>query len=308
MSNRKYAFWTNDVESTSIWMNTLRDKTAHKVYKEGMPPLLDLYDKYNIKTTFFFTAYIAKLIPEIVRMAAERGHEVGSHGKSHLKENGFDIMPFKKQKQHLGDSKMLLEDISGQEVISFRAPALRVSKNTARALLDTGYLIDSSVASQRFDFFLSFGSNNKLRWLFAPRNIYTTKEDDIFKRGKGPLVEIPLSALILPYIGTTMRIFPWLTSIQRSFVHFEALAYNKPLVFDIHPNEFIDEKDEERIISRRAKSRINYFLQDWLRSQLKVKNLGMSALKLYENQIEFFNNRHYNFISIKDYCTKTGLI
>ena len=50
----KYCLLTNDVETTSIWFNKLRDKTGIKVFKEGMPALLDLYEKYNIKSTFFF--------------------------------------------------------------------------------------------------------------------------------------------------------------------------------------------------------------------------------------------------------------
>lgn len=118
-----------------------------------MPILLDIYNEFKIKSTFFFTGYIAKLYPDIVRMVIKNGHEVASHGKSHLPENGFDVMPFERQKRHLDETKKLLEDISGVEVISFRAPALRVNYNTARALIETGYKIDSSVASQRFDFF-----------------------------------------------------------------------------------------------------------------------------------------------------------
>ena len=42
-------------------------------------------------------------------------------------------------------SKKILEDISGDEVITFRAPAARVQKNTAVALEKTGYKIDSSI-------------------------------------------------------------------------------------------------------------------------------------------------------------------
>jgi len=49
-----FVLLTNDVETTSIWHNSLRDETGIKVYKEGMPALLDLYAKYNIKSTFFF--------------------------------------------------------------------------------------------------------------------------------------------------------------------------------------------------------------------------------------------------------------
>ena len=129
-----FVLLSNDVETTSIWFNTLRDKTGFNVLKDGMPLLLDLYAQKCIRSTFFFTGYIAKLYPDIVKMIIKDGHEVASHGLSHLKENGFDVMPFEKQKRHLIETKKLLEDISGQEVISFRAPALRVNYDTARAL------------------------------------------------------------------------------------------------------------------------------------------------------------------------------
>lgn len=304
-----YCLFTNDVETTSIWLNTLRDETGFKVFKYGMHALLDVYEKYNIRSTFYFTGYIAKLIPDIVKMVLKNGHEVASHGKSHLKENGFDVMPFEKQKRHLIETKRFIEDISGQEIISFRAPALRVNKYTAPALIEAGYKIDSSIASQRFDFFLSFGGLNKLKWLYAPRLPYLTDPNSLFKKGKGPLVEVPLSALFFPYVGTTMRIFPWLTSIQRRGIHFETKYFNgKPVVFDIHPNEFIDESDEPRIIEKRSQNKVAYFLQDWLRSQLKVKNLGPKAIPLYEREIEFYKKRGYEFLTVKDYCKKQGFI
>lgn len=116
---KKHALLTNDVETTSIWFNTLRDKTATRVLKEGMPALLDIYSKYGIKSTFFFTGYIANLYPELVSMVVDAGHEVGSHGKSHLKENGFDVMPYERQLRHLLETKKQLEDLSGQEVILY---------------------------------------------------------------------------------------------------------------------------------------------------------------------------------------------
>jgi peptidoglycan-N-acetylglucosamine deacetylase len=301
------ALFTNDVETTSIWFNTVRDQTGLKVLKEGMPLLLDIYAKYGIKSTFFFTGYIAKLCPDIVKMTIKDGHEVASHGKSHLKENGFDVMSLEKQKKHLEESKKLLEDISGQEVISFRAPALRVNENTPRALIETGYKIDSSIASQRFDFFFSFGGIKKLKWLFAPRLPYLTSPDSLFKIGEGPLVEIPLTATFFPHVGTTMRIFPLLTSLQRKVIHLETLLNNKPVVFDIHPNEFIDESNESRDIHNRSNKFISYFIQDWLRSNLKTKNLGIKGLKLYEEEIVFFIKRNYQFTTVKNYSTKLKL-
>ncbi len=306
--NYNYALFTNDVETTSIWLNTLRDKTGGKVLREGMPILLDIYAEYGIQSTFYFTGYIANLFPEIVKMVVEDGHEVASHGKSHLPENGFDVMPFEKQKQHLAYSKKLLEDLSGQEVISFRAPALRVNGDTARALIETGYKIDSSVAAQRFDFFLSFGGIKKLNWFFAPRLPYRVHPENIFKKGDSPLVEVPLTALFLPYVGTTMRIFPRITALQRRLIDLETRWNHKPVVFDVHPNEFIDESDEVRVVHKRSRNLLSYFLKDWLRSQLKVKNLGPTAVPLYHQEISFYKKRGYHFTTIRDYCKQCGWI
>ncbi|MCF8337128.1 MAG: polysaccharide deacetylase family protein [Bacteroidales bacterium] len=305
----KMCLLTNDVETTSIWLNDLRDATGLKVYREGMPILLDIYKKHNIKSTFYFTGYIARLVPDIVKMIIKDGHEVASHGKSHLKENGFDVMSFERQKRHLAETKKLLEDISGQEVISFRSPALRVNEDTGRALIETGHKIDSSVASQRFDFFMSFGGMKKLKWLTAPRLPYHTSPDSLFTKGDGPLIEVPLSALFLPYVGTTMRIFPWITNIQRHGIHLESSKINgKPVVFDIHPNEFIDESDEPRKINKRSKNPVAYLLQDVIRSQLKTKNLGKDAIPLYEKEIMFYKNRGYQFSTVQEYCRKSGLL
>ena len=268
-----------------------------------MPKLLDLYAKYGIKATFFYTGYIAKLYPEVVKMAADSGHEIGSHGKSHLKENGFDIMPYEKQVKHLEYSKKLLEDISGKPIISFRAPALRVSPNTATALLETGFRIDSSIASQRFDFFLSFGSKKKIKFLNAPRLPYRTNRNNIFIRGQSNLVEIPPSATIIPFAGTTMRIMPEITSYHQKILHLEAKLNRKPLVFIIHPNEIIDESNEPRIIKRRSDNVIAYVLSDLLRAKLKTKNLGENALPLYEQLVLYYINKGYAFTTMQEYVS-----
>ncbi len=301
MKRELVALLSNDVETTSIWFNDLRDETGEKVLKEGMPRLLDLYAKYNVKSTFFYTGYMAKLYPEVVRMAVKAGHEVGSHGKSHIKENGFDIMPYEKQVRHLDYSKKLLEDISGQEVMSFRAPALRVSPNTATALLETGFKIDSSIAAQRFDFFLSFGSKQKLSFLNAPRLPYRVNKNNIFKKGQSELVELPLSATLLPFAGTTMRIMPGITRFQQKVLHFETQINAKPVVFVIHPNEFIDESTEPRTIKRRSANPVAYLLSDLIRGKLKVKNLGDKAIPIYERLISFYAEAGYEFMTMGEY-------
>ena len=208
MTKDRFCLMTNDVETTSILNHKLRDKTGEYVLRQGMPRLLDLYERYGVKATFFYTGYIARLYPDVVRMAHSKGHEIGSHGLTHEVSQAIDILPRQIQLEHLATSKKILEDITGEEVISFRAPAARVDKKFCEVLNEAGYKIDSSVSSQRLDMFLSFGSLKKLNWITTPRKAYFTREDNIFRRGDSPIFEIPISALGFPYIGTFMRISP----------------------------------------------------------------------------------------------------
>jgi peptidoglycan/xylan/chitin deacetylase (PgdA/CDA1 family) len=307
-ASNKYYLITNDVETTSILNHKLRDKTAEYLISQGMPRLLDLYDAFNIKTTFFFTGYVAKLQPALVKMASAKGHEIASHGLRHTVDCAFDVLPLKTQIDHLQQSKKILEDICGHEVISFRAPAARANYDLPIALEESGYKIDSSVSSQRLDMMFSFGSIKKLNWLIAPRQPYFVKKDNIFRKGNSKILEIPISAFGFPYIGTFMRVNPTLNRLTRRFLYMETKITNRPITFLTHPNEFIDEDKETDVIERRGTNFISYLLGDVLRHKLKVRNLGAKALPLLKRELDFFAERDFNFVTCKKYyeLKKTG--
>lgn len=306
-SETRYCLLTNDVETTSVYHNTLSKETGLKVWKDGMPVLLDLYAKYNIRTTFFFCMDIVQLYPDIVKMVIPFGHEVASHGFSHEVNEAFDILPYNEQVRHLSVSKKILEDLSGQEVISFRAPALRINRYTASALEEAGYRIDSSVPSQRFDFFLSFGTANKFKWIKAPRKPYRASQEDLTKKGNSGIIEIPLSACLFPYMGTTLRLMPFFSRIMRCLLDFETGITHKPMVYDIHPNEFIDEGSGPRKIARRTDNFLSYLFADLMRGYLKKKNLGPAAVPLYDEMIRFYVNSKYVFKTVKEYSADLEL-
>lgn len=297
---KKYFLATNDVESTSIKFNKQRDITAEKVLKEGMPLLLDLYREMDIKATFFFTGEIAEKYPEIVRMILPDKHEVACHGYSHEDAFAFDKMGYHDQVIHLRQAKTILEDISGTKVISFRAPALRVNEFTPKALETAGFEIDSSIAPQRADGFLSFGALRKLNRLFSPRMPYFTATNNLAARGDSPIFEIPISAFLVPYIGTFMRINPALTKQLMILLEKESAFTGKPVNFLIHPNECITENDEDTV-ARRSANVVKYLLAEKLRTRMKLNNLGTSAIALYEENLQFFKNKNYTFCTLKQY-------
>ncbi len=301
LNHKKVCLITNDVETTSILNHKLRDKTGRYVLEQGMPRLLDLYDRYQVKATFFYTGYIAKLHPEVVKMAFERGHEIGSHGLTHKSDKAFDVLSYDEQLSHLKQSKDIIENITGSEIVSFRAPAARVNQNIVAALEETGFRIDSSVSSQRLDMFMSFGALKKLNWLTAPRLPYFTDKNNVFKKGNGPVLEIPISAFVFPYIGTFMRISPALNRLTRNLLYLETKLNGRPFNFLTHPNEFIDEELEDGKIQRRGKTYLSYLLGDVLRHKMKVKNLGEKALPILEKELMFFQNKQFDFMTCKQY-------
>lgn len=303
-----YCLQTNDVETHSIFFNKLLDVTGEKVCLDILPRVLDMYDQYNVKSTFFFTGYLAKLMPNAVKNVSDRGHEIACHGMYHDIDNAFDVLSLKSQISQLALAKNILQDACGEEVISFRAPALRVNKDTPKALQETGFLIDSSISSQRMDMFLSFGSKDKMQRMFTPRVPYITDKDNLMKKGGDGLVEVPLTSLVLPLVGSTMRAFPKTNKFLRTILHFEAKMNNKPIVYYMHPNEFLNEDDGTNISSRRASNYIKYLLADVLRRKLKIRNLGEPAFKLYEEQLKYYQKKGYEFITTKELCLRNGLL
>ena len=294
-------FLTNDVETTSIVNGGLRDDTGIKVWKEGLPALLDLYDQYDVKATFFYIANFAKGCPDIVKMVQAKGHEIACHGLTHRHDMAFDTMNFDQQLDHLKTAKAILEDISGEEVVSFRSPALRVNRDTPRALIEAGFLFDSSIAPQRMDMFMSFVSRGKLQWFGAPRTPYRTSESNLARKGVSPITEVPVSSFGLPYIGTMMRVSPFLNKITRTLLYWETKGTGKGINFLVHPNELITEEDLHLKTEKRAGNFISYLFADVIRRRLKQRNLGEDAKALFEKEIDYWNNKEYQFKRIKDY-------
>jgi peptidoglycan/xylan/chitin deacetylase (PgdA/CDA1 family) len=290
---------TNDVETTSI-NGSLHDEIGVKVWTEAMPILLDLYARYNVKATFYFVADFAKKYPEVVKMILPYGHEVACHGLTHEHSKAFDVLSSDDQLSHLTEAKSILEDISGNEVVSFRAPALRVNECTVNALNQAGFLTDSSIAPQRLDLFMSLGSKNKMQWLGAPRNNYETSKYNLARKGNAGIIEFPVSGFGLPYIGTLMRLSPVINRIIRYLVYLETRNSNKAVNFLIHPSEFVEESEEQMQIHRRESNILLHYFSDVLRVRLKKKNLGITAFPLFEEVLKFWQKKEYKFVTVKE--------
>jgi len=267
-----YFLMTNDVESFSIPLNREDDNIAKEVYEVGLPRLLELYARHDIKCTFYFTGMFAEQSPESVELVKAHGHEIGCHSYSHAEDKALDVLSYEEQLSELKKAKRIIESLAGT-IESFRAPALRLNEDTVKALEETGFKSDSSVCPQRFDGPFTFGSKRKLKWLLAPRRPYFLSYDSIIRRGDSKVLEIPISALLFSFSGTVMRRSPFITRLVQKYLSFESKRTDKPVVFLFHPNECLD-FNGKAIPTRRSTNFFEHLFADVIRQKLKLKNLG----------------------------------
>jgi len=194
--------------------------------------ILDLLDSItpsnfgNSRATFFILGWIAERYPKLVKEIHRRGHEIASHGYGHQLISSQTSKEFQRDIQH---AKRILEDLTGEEVIGYRAPTYSITKETLWALdilLEVGYKYDSSIFPIRHDYYgmpsvprfpfvwnLGQGNNPKIE------SIYENKAK-MYLTNKAMILEFPMSTVticnhrfpcsgggyfrILPYLFTRM--------------------------------------------------------------------------------------------------------
>jgi len=105
-----------------------------------MKKLLDLFKRYSINATFFCLVETSKIYPDIIKMIVDDGHEIALHGVSH--QNIVDRERFRKD---ICYGKCFLEELSGSEVLGYRAPNFKIPLWGFKVLSESGFIYDSSL-------------------------------------------------------------------------------------------------------------------------------------------------------------------
>ncbi|WP_206099536.1 XrtA system polysaccharide deacetylase [Rheinheimera riviphila] len=115
--------------------------------------LLDQFDRNNAKATFFFLGWVAERFPDLVKEVQRRGHEVASHGFSHTRVHQQTQAEFR---DDVVKAKDILEQLTGEAVIGYRAPSFSINKQSEWAfeiLKDIGHVYSSSTYPIKHDLY-----------------------------------------------------------------------------------------------------------------------------------------------------------
>lgn len=193
--------------------------------ENNLNTMLKDLDKYNVKATFFFLGWVAEKFPELVKLTHSQGHEIASHGYCHRLIYSQSREEFK---DDITKAKKILENITGSEVIGYRAPGFSITEDTSWAmeeLASAGFAYDSSV-------FPTTRGHGGLR--------SSRMEPHVIQTRAGQIIEMPIS--VKPFFGKRicffgggyLRLFPYsiIKSMTRKVNH-----SGRPVIYYIHPRE-----------------------------------------------------------------------
>ena len=131
---------------------TTRDDEPSRVVS-STHRVLDLFDKYGAKGTFFFVGWIADKFPELVRDVYSRGHELACHSYWHRAIYSLAPNEFRNDTR---SALRAIEDAAGTKVCGYRAPSWSITKDSLWALdilAEEGFTYDSSIYPIRHDLY-----------------------------------------------------------------------------------------------------------------------------------------------------------
>jgi peptidoglycan/xylan/chitin deacetylase (PgdA/CDA1 family) len=139
-----------DVDAETMW--TSKDPRSaerpgvlsHGRYEieVGLPLILDMLDRQDLKATFFVPGWVADNHPDAVRELHVRGHEIAHHGYLH---DSMDGVTREYELDVIRRGTAAIERIIGSRPVGYRAPMYDVNAHTWDLLRDEGFLYSSNM-------------------------------------------------------------------------------------------------------------------------------------------------------------------
>lgn len=207
--------------------------------------ILHRFSDANVKATFFTLGWVAERYPKMMMRIIEQGHEVASHGWAHVRVTQQTPDEFR---QDVIRTKHLLEDVTGEAILGYRAASYSIGASNLWALdvlNQTGHKYSSSIFPIKHDL---YGMPE------APRFAYHPHDDEFIEF---PVTTIRMGEKNLPCGGGGwFRLVPY-AGMRWAMKRVNRLD-NQPVIFYFHPWEI--DPDQPRQPGLDAKTRFRHYL------------------------------------------------
>jgi peptidoglycan/xylan/chitin deacetylase (PgdA/CDA1 family) len=151
--NKRFAVClTFDYDTLSVWVGALKQTTPTAISRGefglvGVERLLDLLEKYSIKSSWYAPGYDVEAHPDVIKEIFRKGHEIGHHG--YLHETPVNLK-LEEEKVVIERGIKAIEGAIGERPKGYRSPAWDLSPNTADLLIQAGFVYDSSMMAHDY--------------------------------------------------------------------------------------------------------------------------------------------------------------
>jgi len=222
--------------------------------------LLEILADSNVMATFFVLGWVAERHPQLVRCVQAAGHELGCHSYAHRLVYKCTPADFREDTRR---AKGVLENLSGQRVLGYRAPSFSVTRKSLwalRVLAEEGFEYDSSIfpifrdrygipSAPRFPFRILLGNGQAALNDLTPQTLNNSTDSKDSTDSRDSIIEFPPSTI--RWLGMTfpvagggyLRLFP--ESVFHRAIQRIVEGDGKPVILYLHPWEL--DPDQPRI-------------------------------------------------------------
>jgi hypothetical protein len=281
----------------------LDERARALVGEVAVPRFLELFDTFKCHATFFAIGEDLgePTLQKALQRSVAQGVEIASHSHAHdyaLSRRGFDAI---RADLTLADEAIVAA--VGVKPRGFRAPGYTLSPALLEAVAALGYAYDSSAfpaAPYYAAKALVMGALQAVgrpsraildspRVLGAPLQPYRLSPKEPYRRGEGPMWELPISVTPharVPFIGTFALTMPW-AWVRHGY---RALKKQALLNFELHAIDVLDVSDgvpaalarQQRDLNVKASEKLSRLKQlfGWMRDERELMTLATVARQL----------------------------
>ncbi len=107
-------------------------------FKEGIPRMLDMFDRVGVKVTSHMVGAAVERNPQLAKEIVERGHEAAGHGQTWTPQ--FSMTPDEERTSYQASIKTI-ETATSTRPVGFNAFWLRGTPRTLEILQDLGFIL-----------------------------------------------------------------------------------------------------------------------------------------------------------------------